>query len=342
MSSIAEPSSRAGGVRVFAAFTDLLGELEAREPFKTADSLSGGRFERARYGGEPVVLKYVTIDDDWIMRATGDIDCRLLRFFAEGLGARVPGSIDHVTLAVAPLPSRFGHQGAAVLLRDVGERLVPPGSTLIDVDMHERFIRHMAELHAAFWGWADHAELMPLAHHYTILTPLMSRLEAEGGGTDPVPPAVARGWETLRERAPQLHGLLEALAREPGPLLRPLQESPHTFVHADWKLGNLGEHADGRTILLDWDRCGEGPATFDLAWYLAVNCDRMPRSKEATIDLYRDALERHGVRTDGWWESQLSLTLLGAALMLAWSKVDDAAELGWWDERAHDAIPFLG
>lgn len=28
--------------------------------------------------------------------------------------------------------------------------------------------------------------------------------------------------------------------------------TPATLVHGDWKAGNLGEHPDGRTILLDW------------------------------------------------------------------------------------------
>jgi aminoglycoside phosphotransferase (APT) family kinase protein len=57
-------------------------------------------------------------------------------------------------------------------------------------------------------------------------------------------------------------------------LVAALARTPSTFIHGDWKLGNIGEHANGRTILLDWDRSGYAPATLDLAWYVGVNCDR--------------------------------------------------------------------
>ena len=86
-----------------------------------------------------------------------------------------------------------------------------------------------------------------------------------------------------------------------------------TFLHGDWKMGNLGMHPDGRTILIDWAYPGSGPVLWDLAWYLALNCARLPMSKEATIDALRAALERHGVSTDGWFELQLDLCLLGMA-----------------------------
>lgn len=113
------------------------------------------------------------------------------------------------------------------------------------------------------------------------------------------------------------------------------------MIHADWKLGNLGEHPDGRTILLDWDRVGAAPATFDLAWYLAVNCDRLPRGKEATIAAYRASLERRGVDTSAWWTHQLALTLLGAGLQLGWSKVGDSPEFGWWQDRIAEGMGHL-
>jgi len=196
----------------------------------------------------------------------------------------------------------------------------------------------MAALHAAFWGWRDTLDLIPLAHHYVILTPLMASLEAERGGTDPVPKEVAKGWEALRRQTPETAATLEQLAYDPGPLAAALSATPQTFIHADWKLGNLGERADGTTILLDWDRCGSAPATFDLAWYLAVNCDRLPQSKEDVITAYRRSLESHGVDTSTWWDAQLRLTLLGAALMLAWSKTDDPKELGWWSDRVAEGV----
>jgi thiamine kinase-like enzyme len=331
----------AAGVRVAGSLTELLAELDDRQLFKTSDSLSGSRFESVRYRGVPMILKYVSVDDDWIMRATGDIDCRVLRLFASDTLTRLPRSLDHVTVAVAPFESRHGHTGAAVLLHDVAGLLVPPGSDVIPVDTHRRFIEHMAELHAAYWDFEDTIALNPMAHHYVFLTPTMATLEAAHGGGDPVPKAVEHGWAAINRMDSELSTILTNLASDPSPLVRGLEATPQTFVHGDWKYGNLGEHADGRTVLLDWDRCGAAPATFDLAWYLAVNCDRLPESKEATIALYRHALERHGIETSAWWDTQLALTLLGAGLQLLWSKVGDPTEFGWWRDRVNEGERFL-
>src|ERR1700694_6229968 len=95
----------APGVRVAGSLAELLADLDDRRPFKTSDSLSGSRFESVRYRGEPMILKYVSVDDDWIMRATGAIDCRGLRLFASDVLARLPPSIAHVTVAGAPFKS---------------------------------------------------------------------------------------------------------------------------------------------------------------------------------------------------------------------------------------------
>src|ERR1700730_15841610 len=172
----AKPAT-AAGVRAAGSLAELPADLDERQPFKTSDSLSGSRFESVRYRGERMILKYVSVDDDWIMRATGDIDCRMRRLFASDALDRLPASIDHATVAVAPFQSRHGHTGAALLLRDVASVLVPSGSHAIPLDTHRRFIEHMAELHAAFWDFEDDVILIPLAHHYLFLTPTMAAIE---------------------------------------------------------------------------------------------------------------------------------------------------------------------
>jgi len=319
--------------RVFYSLGELLDGVEDREPFHASDALSGSRFERVRYRGERAIIKYVSLDDDWIMRATGDLRSRQLRLLSSGLLERLPRSIDHATLAAAPYVSPNGHAGAAILMRDVSPYLIPAGGGVIALETHRRFLDHMAELHATFWGWADDLELLPLPHHYVFLTPAMVAIESARGSTHPVPREVSAGWSRLHELWPKTAATLAELAHDPWPLVQALRTTPATFLHADMKLGNLGEHLDGRSIVLDWDRCGAGPATFDLAWYLAVNCDRLPQSKEESIDVYRWALQRHGVSVDGWWDRQLALALMGAFLMLGWAKTHDPAELAWWDDR---------
>jgi aminoglycoside phosphotransferase (APT) family kinase protein len=124
-----------------------------------------------------------------------------------------------------------------------------------------------------------------------------------------------------------------------------LAPTPVTFLHGDTKLGNLGSHADGRTVLVDWSMCGSGPPLAEVAHYLALNNARTPAGygKDAVVDAYREALERHGIDTGAWFERQLALCLLGAMLQLGWEKSFDetGTELAWWRDRTIDTAREL-
>ena len=307
----------------------LLQGCERREPWRTADALSGSRFERVVIDGAPHVVKYISVEDDWIMRATGDLGRRQLNLLASDVLAALPASIDHAIVGCAPLP---GNRGAALLMRDVSGAMVPPGSEPIAMQLHRGFIEDMAAMHVAYWGFHEGTALFPLAHHYVFLTPAMAELEAATPHSDPVPPAVANGWRQLGERYPKEARRLRSLADDPWPLVAALQAGPQTLIHGDWKLGNLGRDRS-RTILLDWDRTGEGAPLIDLAWYLAVNCDRLPETKDDATNAYRASLESAGIATTPWWDDQLAAALAGAFLQLGWSKTGDAREFGWWSER---------
>jgi hypothetical protein len=319
-------------VAVHDTVESLLAGAEQREDWKTADSLSGSRFERVVIEGVPLVVKYSSLENDWIMRATGDLGGRQLRLLASPVLDTLPTCIDHTIVGCAPFTDPGGRRGVALLMRDASDALVPPGSEPIDMHQHRGFMQDMATMHAAYWGFRDDAGLCPLSHRYVILTPTMAELEAATPRGDPVPAAVADGWRRLDEQYPADAQRLRALAADPWPLVAALQEGPQTFIHSDWKLGNLGRDGD-RTILLDWDRPGEAPPLVDLTWYLAVNCDRLPETKEDTIDAYRSALEAAGVPTSTWWDQQLAPAMAGAFLQLGWSKTGDETEFGWWSER---------
>ena len=335
-----EPVLKPSRVRLERDVADLLRGTTNREPWKTADSLSGSGLERARLDDEPVVVKYLCVDDDWIMRGTGDLHCRQLALFASPVLDALPRPIDHAVVAMAPFISERGHRGAALLMRDAGDAMVPAGSDPIPPAMHRRFLDHMAQMHAAYLGFEDTVGLFPWPHHYVFLTPTMAAIEKSSGGVDPVPQAVDSGWRAMLARHPGEARTLLALAADPSPLLELLGVGPQTLLHGDWKLGNLGSGAGGDTILLDWDRTGQGPVLIDFAWYLAVNCDRLPESKEATIGAYRAALEAAGVDTTTWWDAQLAAALAGAFLQLGWSKTGDPAEFAWWSDRLHEALPL--
>src|SRR6185437_9155968 len=110
-----------------------------------------------------------------------------------------------------------------------------------------------------------------------------------------IPRLVVEGWPRLAAVAPAAARVVLPLARDPGPLVTALAGTPQTLVHSNWKLDNLGTDDQGRTVLLDWEQPGLGAPLSDLAWYLAINCRRLPQSKEESILAYRAALAECGI-----------------------------------------------
>jgi thiamine kinase-like enzyme len=159
-----------------------------------------------------------------------------------------------------------------------------------------------------------------------------------------VPGLAVQGWEQLPALAPRMAETLFALHEAPAPFLAALAEGPQTLVHGDVKVGNLGSRPDGTTIMIDWALPGSAPPTYDLAHSLALNSARLPEPKEAVIAAYRDALERHGVGTAGWFDDQVTLALLGHMLLLGWEKALGGAgpELDWWAGAVDRAAALLG
>ena len=324
---------------VMASLEDLLAGATLREPMdKNSDSLSGSTFERVVIDGSAYVVKYLHVDDDWVARATGDLRCRPLLAWRSGLLHTLPPTIDHCIVGVAGGLGRDG-LGAALLLRDVGEHLLAEGAAPMAMGHHVQFVEHMTDLHVQFWGWQDTIGLQPLGNRLFELSPYTGDVEADLGSRDIVPPLIRPGWDRLLRDAPESGRLAWNLLTDAGPLLEPISQGPQTFIHGDLKAGNLGVAPDGRTILLDWAVPGQAPGLLDLAWYLSVNCDRLPESKEATIERYRETLENRGIATAAWWESQLGLALIFGFVQMGWSKQGE--ELGWWDTHVQEAARFL-
>ncbi len=245
-----------------------------------------------------------------------------------------PPEIPRRTSPVVAGASREPATGSCVLLmHDVSEHLVDEGDSALPVASHDAFLEAMAGMHAGLWGFADDVGLCTGDDLFKTFSLGTVAREAARGPLVGVPAMIPGGWEALHRLAPATAEAALALSTDPTPLVRALQQTPQTLVHNDWKAGNLGLRPDGRTILVDWAFPGQGAGCQDLGWYLAVNCDRLPCSKEQTIDAYREALERKGIATDGWFDRQLELSLVGAFVLLGWSKTGDAAELGWWVDR---------
>ena len=327
---------------VLGSLDELLAGATHREPFANSDGKSGSAFERVLIDGEPHIVKHIHIDDDWTMRFNGDVACKPVQVWQAGLMDILPERIDHGIVAVAAGLGRNGW-GAALLMRDMSDELVPAGDDLLTVEQHEQLIDDMAAFLARSWGWRDTVGLVPLENRYSWFNHASLACEAERGWPVPVPKIAFDGWQRFAARAPRaVLDVIDGLRCDPQPLVDRLRETPLTFVHGDWKLGNLGFARDGRTIVIDWTYPGEGPCCCDLAWYLAVNRARMPMSKEATIEHFRRGLERNGIDTAGWFEQQLALTLLAGLVIFGWEKgLGDNDELAWWCERAREGVTAL-
>jgi hypothetical protein len=304
--------------------------------FRPEDARSSASFERVEVDGERCVVKYVHPRSDFTMRVTGDIGCRPRRVWEAGLMDIAPAHIDHGTLAAAPWgPNGWG---VALLMRDLSDELVPLGAEPVPEDDHHAFLEGMAALSAALWGWQDTCGLMPHRVRWSMFgTPQLDG-EAALGWPEQVPKIAHEGWQRFATLAPaDVVDAIEELRRDTTPLSDALLTTPQTFLHGDWKMGNMGIARDGRVVLIDWAYPGQGPACHDLAWYLALNRDRIPRghSKESTIADFRAALTAQGVDTDPWWSTQLELCLLGIVVLFGWEKaLGDEDELRWWTDAA--------
>ncbi len=322
---------------------ELLARASTVEALRPSDGKSGSAFARLWVGGERYFLKRVSRAADWIMRVTGDRVHRGYRIWQAGVMDAAPACIDHAVVAMQ-LDGTGDDAVLSTLMRDVGEHLVPEGDSLVPPAQHHGFVEHMAEMSAAFWGWRDSVGgLTSVAERLRFFAPdnIAAELLLES-----VPPPLAaadRGWRLLADRSPLLWALAEAVHAQPSLLGEPLAATPSTFLHGDWKMGNLGSHPDGRTILLDWAYPGCGPACWDLCWYLALNRARLPESKEATIARFRAALERCGVSTAEWWQAQLDLCTAGIMATFGWEKaLGDEAELRWWEDQVDGALRRQG
>ena len=322
----------------------LLAGATERTVMADAPGKSGATLERVVIGGQPYVLKHLDLGDDWTMRASGSLRGAPLALWQRGILARLPDCFNQPIVGVVPENrARRSAGGCALLMHDVSPWLVPVTDAPITLAQHERFLRHMAALHAAFWDCGREFDVVPATHRYLELSPWMAEAEAAVGSAHLVPQLVAKGWPLLAEVAPAAAAVVTPLARDPGLLVDALASTPHTFVHSNWKLDNLGTDDQGRTVVLDWEQPGIGAPLSDLAWYLAINCRRLPQSKEAAIASYRDALERCGIDTGPWWDRQLALCLLGALVQFGWEKALGGydEELAWWEAKAVQAAPLL-
>lgn len=300
------------------------------------EGLSGSRIERVRLDdGRRLVLKHISREGDWIVRATHD-EGRIAALWESGLLDRLPPDVDHGLEAV-----ETHDDGWVVLMRDVSPALIPEGRT-VSRDESRRLLRAAGRVHAALRG-ADADGLCTLADRYALLSPETGRREGRSGG---VPERLVAGWEVFAETVPaDVAEPVLTILEDPGLLAAELEACDCTIVHGDIKLANLG-FGPGAVVMLDWGSLtGPAPPAVELAWYIAVNWSRIDAPREAIIeDFVALSGERHDARA-------LRLSLIGGLAQLGWNKASDAAhhpdegtrareaaDLRWWVDRAREGL----
>jgi len=336
---VSAPSRPGGGgqAQVVGDLSDLLAGATGHEPLADNAGKSGAYLERVTLDGQRYVVKYLDATQDWTMRAAGVPGGAPLQLWRRGLLHQLPECFEQPIVAVATgRRSADGPQVTALLMRDVGAWLLPVSDESVPSPDHLRILDHMAALHARFWQAGPQIDVVSPLTRYLELSPRTAQVEAALGSDHLVPRLIGRGWPLLEQVAPVAAAIVGPLAKDPGPLVAALASTPQTLVHGNFKLDNLGATSDGRTVILDWESSGRGAATGELAWYLAINCRRLPQSKQDAIGAYRAALERHGIDTAPWWDRQLALSLLGGLVHFGWEKAFGGLdeELEWWQEQA--------
>jgi hypothetical protein len=320
----------------------LLARVSARETIRPADARAGAVYERLVIDGRSYFLKRLSPASDWIMRAIGDHVHRPYLVWRAGLMNRAAPCVDSTVVAM-DIEGTGDAAVLTILMRDVGEFLVPPGDAMISASQHGGFVAQMAALCTMFWEWCDNIGLTTMAQRMRLLAPENVAAELAAAEVPGPVSASAIGWRRLADRSPYLASITRSVHDNPAMVTERMAMTPSTFLQGDWKMGNLGTHPDGRVILLDWAFPGAGPPCWDLCWYLALNRMRLPESKMDTVARFRSAIEAQGVETSGWWQEQLDLCMVGVMATFAWEKaLGDDDELAWWEHTVADADKRLG
>ena len=274
------------------------------------------------------------------MRASGCLRGAPLVLWERGILARLPGCLNQPIVAAAP-----ERRGCALLMHDVGRCWLGARHRRADPAGPAHTVPGaLAVLHAAFWA---------AGRSSTSSRRCTATWSSRRGWRRRRPPRCSlrtwcRGWSPRAGRCS---------SRSPRPRPRSSPRWPATRVRCSRRWPRRRRRSctatSSSTTSAPTTRgarcCSTGSQTergarrcSDLAWYLAINCRRLPQSKEASIAAYREALElrhRHGP----WWDRQLALCLLGALVLFGWEKALGGydEELAWWETKSLAAAALL-
>ena len=362
--------------RPLAELLDTFGLAGVHErPFPT-DGWSGSTFSALDRGGEQFILKRVSAERDWIVRATRDDEIREAWLAGTSLLAEdwLPGATGPVRLPY--LGAAADEDGsAAILMPDLSAELAgwerPSDGSILAVEATDQLLDRIAYLHATPWSevlttrmtgaGSGPAPWCPLPERLTLLTrPSAAGYAGEG---NPVGDVFLRGWDGFERHAtPAARDLLERLGNDVTPLVDALARLPAVGLHGDVKVANVAYLDEGNAAFIDWQMTLRAPVAVELGWFIVTNSAELPFAPEEILRRYHGSLRRHAGRSRigpvgadleglvGDWDAQCDLAAIIGLLLRGWRKgrdTDDgvvlgsgwsaATDLAWWCDRAVEA-----
>jgi len=303
---------------------------------------SGARHERLSLrlqSGEErfLVLKHIWPATDWTAYRTCDGNGREARMLGE------PALRGIWEVLRCPYRAYAVQEGEiALLMDDLTPYLSDVGMPLTE-EREEQLLRALASLHGRFWesGAASLPWLTPLSRRFALLGPGAAEEELHRRPGHPLFLMVRRGWEIALERLPE--AARAAVMLPPDAIAQAFAHLPRTLLHGDAKIDNFAFLPEGSIAAFDWAVMGTGPATLDLGYYLAVNWQRLSRSRDEILELYRGFLEQAMGKPlpEVMWQNLLGAAVFGGSLKLLWSKAlslesgapGAGAEWDWWVDQ---------
>ncbi|SRR6266550_169443 len=335
------------------------------EPFPN-DGWSGASLSLLRRGGgDRFVLKRDSLARDWIARATNDGPVLREAWFAAN-GPPLPSPIHAPYLGAGVNGDEFG-----ILMPDLTSVLFDWDAPISTAQL-DQVLAAISALHA--YPWANDA-LRPILgdHDFPPVGPwcpireriaLISRasLERPGPARDAVADRILPGWDAFNRLASRsARDLVATLGGDPRPLADTLARQPHTLIHGDLKLANVGIAADGAVETVDWQMVSIAPIAIEIGWFLVANTACLPVEPNEVILRYRTHLAKGYLDPDDGWlrgndfdDDGVDAAILVGLLLRGWRKGADAEagltlasgvsaadDLAWWCDRALEAAGRL-
>jgi hypothetical protein len=293
----------------------------------------------------PLIAKRISAGGDWLARITDDRG-RTARLWEGGVFDRLPASIIHGIVAVAPDPERT--EDAWVLMEDLSATFLGDARRLSREESRVA-LDAAAAIHAEFRG-EQPPGAATLRDRLAMSSPTLA--DSERSAPDLLPKQFEAAWEAFAEVVDaDVADPVLAAAREPGVLARRLLEAAGepTLIHGDFRDDNLGLPDGGGVVVLDWDLATIGTPTVEFAWYLCHDAWRIDAGHDEILSDYLAAEDPAPA------PEEVELGLISGLVQYGWVFGHSAlihpdpaerewarTELGWWVPRVRRALESAG